>query len=278
LQDEPGVAGDAAAEVVRQSRHRVERHRGNRVGPADAGREYGHRVPQQVDVGVALRQHAFADPRVHPHGPGRRRPAARRDDAPPQSAGGPQLGDRQKVVGAEAHAKQDLPGGRIDIEPGRGHGPQVGDGGGHAERDILSGGRPGVVIGRGADADGGHVREVRRRPRRQVGQQGQAGCGRHRQLTVARQDGQRVGVERPLGRRGRYGVPSPQGHQQGRRREERRAGFERHTNLLQGDAGQSRVEILDVIGHQPVTPGQDRGGRCVGVQAATGGEVEPQQQ
>ena len=224
-------------------------------------------------------QHALADPGVNPHRAGRRRAAARLDDPRPQPAGGPQLGDGQEVMRAQADAEQDLPGGGVDVQPGRRHRPQVLDAGGHAEGDVLGRGRAGVVIGRGADADGGDVRIVLRRPRRQVGHHAPAPRrGGQRQLAVAGQHRQRIGVERAASLIAANSASLPQRDEQRRPRQKRRAGFQRHADHVQVDAGQARVEVVDVVGHHPVAAGQfgrrrDRRGR-----GRCGRRVEPQQE
>ncbi len=185
LEDQDGVAGDAAAEAVRQAGHRVERHRGDRHGPADPGRITGDRVPQQVHIWIALGQDTLTDPGVDAHGPRRRRSAAGLDNSCPQQACRPQLCQRQEVVRAETETEQDLPGGSIHAQPCSRQHAQVFDRGCHAEGEVLGSGCPTVVIRRGADTHRSDVGVVFGRPGRQVGHLSQGCCRGHRQLAVA---------------------------------------------------------------------------------------------
>ncbi len=67
LQDQQRVAGDAAAEIVRQPDQRVEGRGSDRLGPTDTGREDADRIAQEVDVRIAPGKHSPACPGVNAH-------------------------------------------------------------------------------------------------------------------------------------------------------------------------------------------------------------------
>ena len=85
--------------------------------PANARGEHADRVAQQIDVRITLCQHALAGAGVQSHAARPPRSATRLHDTPPQPSGGPQLGDRQEVMRADAEAKQDLTRGSVDRQP-----------------------------------------------------------------------------------------------------------------------------------------------------------------
>lgn len=125
-QDRRGVTGDAPRERVRQAQRVIERQHGHRFGPADARAETGQRGAEHVHPRIApghhhRRRHCVLPLRPGPGG------AADLGDPRPQSARGPHLGDRQKLVGGGRVPELQLRAGLFDAEARLGQRPQVGD-------------------------------------------------------------------------------------------------------------------------------------------------------
>ena len=270
------IARVAAAGLGRQARGRVKRRGGDDVGAGHRARVASHRVAQDVEQLIARGQHppAGGDAQAHPLGIGTA--AARLDHVGPELARGADLRDGEIEAAAERHAESDLARCCLQIEPGGGQHPQIVEPGGHCECDIGDGRRAGVVVRRRADLDRGHARCFLGGPGGQVGHLLQRGIQRHRQMAIAGQYPQRIGVEaaEQLGER-HTGLPGG-GDIEAGRGYEGRAGIEVEARDIELHSLNETLDVGDGGNADAIAPSQLRSAAVIGIQALHGRAVEPQ--
>ncbi len=147
-----GVAGDPSGEVVGATDRRVEGRDGDRVGPADTGREAGHGGAEHVHVRVAAGEHRLGGGGVHTRPATVGGHARGLQDLVPHGTDGAELGDDGELVGVGGQPELDPTGGVGDVDPGLDERPQVGGTGGDGRADLL-GDRAARVVHQGAVGD-----------------------------------------------------------------------------------------------------------------------------